>query len=183
MVRFANGSRASNLSDVSTYPSRTTQSAKVSTLVNAGPDECYAVAVDIATYPDWAHAISGVEIIDRDAEGRVASARFVAEAIGRRTQYVLAYDYSGAPHRLAWSQLSGDLTSSVDGAYTFKPSPDDPLATLVSYELSIDLVLPLPGFVRRRAEAKIVEAALGKFRRRVEDMESDQQREISSDLS
>lgn len=168
---------------MTTHPSRATESAKVSTLVNARPDECYAVAVDIATYPDWAHAISGVEIVDRDAEGRVASARFVAEAIGRRTQYVLAYDYSGGPERLGWTQVSGDLTSSVDGAYTFAPSPDDPRATLVSYELSIGLVLPLPGFVRRRAEAKIVEAALGKFRRRVEDIASGQHQEISSDLS
>lgn len=165
------------------FPSRATESAKVSTLVNARPDECYTVAVDIATYPDWAHAISGVEILELDAEGRVASARFVAEAIGRSTQYVLAYDYTGAPNRLGWSQISGDLTSSVDGAYTFSPSPDDPLATLVSYELSIGLVLPLPGFVRRRAEAKIVEAALGKFRRRVEETAAGQQREISSDLS
>ncbi len=168
---------------MTTYPSPATESAKVSTLVNARPDECYLVAVDIASYPEWAHAISGVEILDHDAEGRVASARFIAEAVGRRTQYVLAYDYSGAPNTLAWTQVSGDLTSSVDGAYTFAPSPDDPLATLVSYELSIGLVLPLPGFVRRRAEAKIVEAALGKFRRRVEDMASGTRREISSDLT
>ena len=150
-------------------PNRATESAQVSTLVSAKPEECYEVAIDIASYPDWAHAISGVDILELDAEGRVASARFVAEAIGRRTQYVLSYDYSGAPHRLAWHQLSGDLTSSVDGAYTFALSPDDPSATLVTYELSIGLVLPLPGFVKRRAEAKIVEAALGKFRRRVEN--------------
>ena len=168
---------------MTTHPGQATESAKVSTLVNARPDECYAVAVDIATYPDWAHSISGVEILEQDAEGRVVSARFVAEAVGRSTQYVLAYDYSGAPNQLAWSQVSGDLTSSVDGAYRFSPSPDDPLATLVSYELSIGLVLPLPGFVRRRAEAKIVEAALGKFRRRVEELASGEQREISSDLS
>ncbi len=151
------------------------ESAEVSTLVNARPDECYAVAIDIASYPGWAHAISAVEILDYDDRGRVASARFTAEAIGRSAQYVLRYDYSGEPLRLAWSQISGDLTASVDGAYSFAPSPDDPSATLVSYELSIGLVLPLPGFVKRRAEAKIVEAALGKFRRRVE--------EISADLS
>lgn len=164
-------------------PSRATESAKVSTLVSASPADCYAVAIDIASYPQWAHAISGVDIVDRDDEGRVASARFVAEAIGRRAQYVLSYDYSAGPDRLSWHQLSGDLTSSVDGAYTFAPSPDDPSATLVSYELSIGLVLPLPGFVKRRAEAKIVEAALGKFRRRVEDMALGHQPEISSDLS
>lgn len=151
-------------------PRRVTESAKVSTLVSARPDECYAVAIDIGTYPEWAHAISGVEILDHDNDGRVATARFVAEAVGRRTQYVLRYDYSDAPFRLGWSQVAGDLTSSVDGAYAFMPSPDDPRSTLVSYELAIGLVLPLPGFVKRRAEAKIVEAALGKFRRRVEEI-------------
>ncbi len=147
--------------------------AEVSTLVQARPDECYAVAIDIDTYPEWAHAISAVEILGHDERGRVTEAQFTAEAIGRRAQYVLRYDYSGEPLRLAWSQVSGDLTSSVDGAYTFAPSPDDPNATLVSYELAIGLVLPLPGFVKRRAEAKIVEAALGKFRRRVEEISAD----------
>ncbi len=113
-----------------------------------------ASGIGAAIAQRFAEAGDHVEILDLDAQGRVASARFVAEAIGRRTQYVLSYDYSDAPDRLAWSQLSGDLTSSVDGAYTFAPSPDDPRATLVSYELSIGLVLPLPGFVRRRAERK-----------------------------
>lgn len=150
-------------------PLQATESAKVSTLVTARPEECYAVAIDIASYPEWAHDISAVDIIGLDSQGRVATARFTAEAIGRCAQYVLDYDYSGAPHRFRWSQVSGDLTASVDGAYTFSPSPDDPSATLVSYELSIGLVLPLPGYVKRRAEAKIVEAALGKFRRRVEE--------------
>jgi ribosome-associated toxin RatA of RatAB toxin-antitoxin module len=150
-----------------------TESAKVSTLVTARPEECYVVAIDIASYPDWAHAISAVEILDLDEQGRVATARFSAEAVGRQAQYVLRYDYSAAPERLSWSQVSGDLTASVDGAYVFSPSLDDPSATHVSYELSIGLVLPLPGFVMRRAEAKIVEAALGKFRRRVEEFSSD----------
>lgn len=154
-------------------PRRTTESARVSTLVAARPDECYAVAVDIARYPEWAHAIADVDILDLDDRGRVAVARFTAEAIGRRAQYVLAYDYSAAPHGLSWHQISGDITASVDGAYGFSLSEDDPSATLVSYELSIGLVLPLPGFVMRRAEAKIVEAALGKFRRRVEEFSSD----------
>lgn len=177
-MRFASVSRPTSLTTVTTpssAPRTATDSAEVSTLVSATPDACYAVAIDIATYPEWAHAIAAVEILDHDDQGRVATARFTAEAIGRRAQYVLRYDYSGAPHRLAWSQVDGDLTASVDGAYAFSPSPDDPGATLVSYELSIGLVLPLPGFVKRRAEAKIVEAALGKFRRRVE--------EISADLS
>ena len=173
MVSSRHVTRPSKLTAVtasSSVPRTPTESAHVSTLVGAPPHACYEVAIDIATYPDWAHAIAAVEILDHDEQGRVSTARFQAEAIGRRALYVLRYDYSDAPRRLSWSQVAGDLTSSVDGAYTFAPSPDDPSATLVSYELSIGLVLPLPGFVKRRAEAKIVEAALGKFRRRVEEI-------------
>ena len=139
-------------------------------MVAATPNQCYAVAADIGRYPEWAHAIVAVELIDLDSLGRVDTARFVAEGIGRRATYVLRYDYSQAPHRLAWSQVSGDLTSRVDGAYSFRPSVDDPDATDVGYELSIELAVPLPGFVKRRAEAKIVEAALGKFRLRTESV-------------
>lgn len=147
-----------------------TESASVSTLVRAEPLQCYAVAIDIESYPEWAHAISAVEILEHDDEGRVVAARFSAEAVGRRTRYVLEYDYSDAPRRLSWRQRSGDLTTSVDGAYTFVSSADDPGATSVSYELSIGLAVPLPGFVKRRAEAKIVGAALDTFRRRVEGL-------------
>jgi len=147
-----------------------TEYARVRTLVSASPEQCYDVVADIASYPDWAHGITGVDIIELDDLGRVLIARFEAEAIGRRTRYVLRYDYSKAPMAVRWSQVSGDLTTRVDGAYTFTPSADDPEATEVSYELSIGLAMPLPGFVKRRAEAKIVEAALGKFRARIENL-------------
>ena len=48
-------------------------------------------------------------------------------------------------------------------------SPGRPL-TEVDYELTIDLAVPLPGFVKRRAEDKIVKSALHRFKLRVEDL-------------
>ncbi len=150
-----------------------TEHASERILVSASPQQCYAVAADIAAYPQWAHGVVAADVLELDDMGRVLVARFQAEAIGRRARYVLHYDYGDAPHRLGWSQLSGDLTRRVDGAYRFAPSTDDPSATEVAYDLAIDLAVPLPGFVKRRAETKIVEAALVRFRTRAENLSQD----------
>jgi len=40
--------------------------------------------------------------------------------------------------------------------------------TRVTYHLAVDLVVPLPGFVKRRAESKIVHTALRELRAHVE---------------
>jgi hypothetical protein len=54
---------------------------------------------------------------------------------------------------------------AVDGAYTFTPTPDGD--TQVQYDLSIELVVPLPGFVKRRAEVRILNT-LKELKARVE---------------
>ena len=36
------------------------------------------------------------------------------------------------------------------------------------YELSVDLIVPIPGFVKRRAEARIIKTALLELKSRVE---------------
>ncbi len=136
--------------------------------VDATPERCIEVAADVERYPEWVDGVSSAVITERDSEGRPLEVEFVAEAIGRRTRYVLRYDLTEMPNRLSWSLVEGDLTRRLDGAYGFTPSADEPGSTDVTYELAIDLVVPLPGFVKRRAEAKIVQAALPDFRRRVE---------------
>ena len=40
----------------------------------------------------------------------------------------------------------------------------------VVYHLEVDLVVPLPGFVKRRAEAKIIRTALPELKARVESL-------------
>jgi hypothetical protein len=50
--------------------------------------------------------------------------------------------------------LRGDIMRTIDGAYHFAPSSDG--GTEVRYDLAIELVVPLPGFVKRRAEVRIL---------------------------
>jgi hypothetical protein len=88
--------------------------------------------------------------------------------MGRSTTYILEYDYSEAPTRLSWRLQEGDIQRSLDGSYTFSPVPDDPEATDVEYQLTVDLRVPLPGFVKRRAEGRIMHTALRELKARVE---------------
>lgn len=153
-------------------PSVSTEHAVVHTSVAADIDACFAVVTDLAAYPEWTHGVTAVEILSTDANGRPDRAQFRAEAMGRATRYTLDYDYSDAPHSVQWTLVDGDLTKRLDGSYRFTPDPATPGSTRVTYELTIDLMVPLPGFVKRRAETKIMEAALREFRRIVEQPNS-----------
>ena len=130
---------------------------------------CFDVAVDFERYPEWAGDIKEVTVSERDSSGRGVLVRFRTAAFGRSTSYTLRYDYSDAPKVLAWVEVEGDLTSKLDGAYVFAETASDDLAgTEVTYHLEAELRVPIPGFVKRRAEGRIMHTALRQLRARVE---------------
>src|SRR4029078_12984616 len=128
--------------------------ASQTTRIAAPPDRVWAIAADVEHYPDWAKDVKDVVVRARDGEGRPTEVEFRASALGRSTHYTLAYDYTQAPAVLSWSLLRGDIMRTIDGAYHFAATSDG--GTEVRYDLIIDLVVPLPGFVKRRAEVRIL---------------------------
>ena len=138
------------------------------TVIEASPAQCYAVALDVEHYPEWAPDIKAVTVLDRDGQERPVRVAFRAAAMGHSTSYTLRYDYAEAPRRLAWVIESGDIARKLDGYYDFAAMPDEPERTDVRYELEVELVFPLPVFVKRRAELKIIHTALRDLKRRVE---------------
>jgi ribosome-associated toxin RatA of RatAB toxin-antitoxin module len=135
-------------------------------VVHSAPERCIAVVCDVEAYPLWVADVKDVRVLERDADGHALVVAFRAGAFGRSTSYVLAYDYSALPAKVSWSQRDGDITRSLDGSYSFVPTDDG--GTEVIYELAIDLRVPVPGFVRRRAEGQILHAALRDLKSRVE---------------
>jgi uncharacterized membrane protein len=124
--------------------------------IAAPPDQVWAIATDLERYPEWARDVKDVLITARDDDGRPSQVEFRTSALGRSTHYTLQYDYSAAPAALAWTMIKGDIQRSIEGAYRFDATPDG--GTLVQYDLAIELVVPLPGFVKRRAERRILNA-------------------------
>jgi ribosome-associated toxin RatA of RatAB toxin-antitoxin module len=135
-------------------------------VVSGTPERCLAVVTDVERYPEWVSDLKAVEVLERDEEGRASVVAFRAAAFGRSTSYTLQYDYSGLPDEIAWAQKQGDLTSRLDGSYHFAATADG--ETEVTYKLTVDLRVPIPGFVKRRAEGHILHAAVRDLKSRVE---------------
>lgn len=144
------------------------ESATERTTIRRPWASCLEVALDFERYPEWARDVKSVEVLERDADGRGERVAFRAAAMGRSTRYTLRYSYDDEPARISWVLDEGDIMRRLDGEYVFEPVDGDPDATEVTYRLDAELAIPLPGFVKRRAESKIMTTALDELRRRCE---------------
>jgi ribosome-associated toxin RatA of RatAB toxin-antitoxin module len=134
--------------------------------VSASPERCYSVVADIERMHEWAADIKEISVDERDDQDRPLVVTFRTAAFGRSTSYTLAYDYSDAPHSLAWKLTKGDITSKLDGSYVFDPG--DGTGTDITYHLEAELRVPIPGFIKMRAQSRIMSTALRELKARVE---------------
>ena len=133
--------------------------------IDATPEELLGVLLDFDRYPEWAADIKDVEVRERDDEGRGTLVAYRAAAMGQSARYTLAYDYSDIPDSMSWKLVEGSIMRVRDGSYTFEAQD---AGTLVTYHLEVDLIVPIPGFVKRRAEGKIMGTALRELKKHVE---------------
>jgi hypothetical protein len=89
-----------------------------------------------------------------------------AAALGKSVRYVLEYDYTSAPGEFSWKFVEGDMLRRLDGSYKFTPEGDS--TTRVQYDLLVELSMPLPGLVKRRAAGLIMGSALKELKKQVE---------------
>lgn len=137
-------------------------------VIRATPERCFEVVTDFERYAEWVADVKQVTVVERDGAGRALKVSFRAEAFGRSVTYTLFYNYEKAPKELSWIQIEGDVTSQLDGTYVFEPTDDGD--TDVRYDLEVQLRVPLPGFVKRRAEGRITHTALKELKVRTESL-------------
>lgn len=141
------------------------QRATESIVVNAPPGVVYRVVTDFANYASWVSDLKRIEVLESDAAGRPLEVEFRAAAFGRSTTYALRYDYSRAPEQLSWTQTHGDLTETLQGQYRFEP---DARGTKVTYDLEVELLVPIPTFVKSRAAQRIQTQVLRELKAQAE---------------
>lgn len=132
--------------------------------IDAEPSACFAVAADIAAYPEWATGVRSTEVLDRDEQGRTLRAAFVIDGMVKEISYVLTYSYD-EPHRMSWTAEPGPDLKTLEGSYTFRELGDG--RTEIVYALRAEPAFTIPGFLRRQVEKQIVGTALRGLRERV----------------
>jgi hypothetical protein len=142
---------------------RTTSSISIATTRR----DVMAVIADFAAYPQWAAAVRSAEVIKRDAAGRPGQVRFSLDAGMIKDSYALGYVWDG-DRGVRWELAQpGSVISAMTGGYSLA---DQPGGTEVTYELSVDVRVPLLGMLKRKAEKIIIETALKGLKARVEGL-------------
>jgi ribosome-associated toxin RatA of RatAB toxin-antitoxin module len=139
--------------------------AEGSTEIAAPSSAVMAVIADFEAYPDWVGNLEQVEVLARDRRGRGTRVAFRLKSPLGEQAYTLAYRYRPRDAGVAWTYVEGTL-ADLSGAYTLEAA--GAAATRVTYQLEVELGMPLPGLVKRQAARQIVRSALSDLKRRVE---------------
>lgn len=136
-----------------------------SIVVEAPPSRVMDVIADFDAYPTWVSAAKSVEVLEVGADGRAKRVKFVLDAGMVKDTYELEYDWAADGSSVSWNLVSGEMQKSQNGSYSLSETGK---GTDVTYELTVDLNIPMIGLFKRKAEKVITDTALKELKKRVE---------------
>lgn len=131
-------------------------------VIEATPDDIMDVLFDLESLPEWSSIHKKVEILERDEQGHPTKSRQVVKIVGISDEQVL--DYSVHDDGVSWKLESSKQQRAQEARYTLTPEGDK---TRVLFELTVDLTVPVPGFLVKRGSKGLMETATDGLRKRV----------------
>ena len=131
-------------------------------VIEATPEEILDVIGDLESLTEWSEPHQSSEILERDEDGRPVKAKMKVKAAGITDEQVVAYTWSR--NKVSWTLGSSGQQRSQDASYTLTPDGDK---TNVTFEISVDPVVPLPGFILKRAVKGTIDTGTKGLRDRV----------------
>jgi ribosome-associated toxin RatA of RatAB toxin-antitoxin module len=138
--------------------------ANESIVVQGDPATIMAVIADFGAYPQWAGPVKRTEVLQPGEDGRARRVKIDVELMGLSDTYTNEYTWDD-DHKVTWTMIEGRSQKSQNGSYTLEPAGG---GTKVTYDLTVEVAIPVPGLLRRTIQRKIVDAALKDLKKRVE---------------
>lgn len=115
-------------------------------VIDAAPEEILEVIADVESTPSWSPQYQDVEILDTYDDGRPRQVKMMIKAAGLTDEQIV--EYSWAADSASWTLIKAGQLRRQDAKYTLTPQGDK---TKVTFEMTLDLSIPMPGFVLKRA--------------------------------
>ena len=131
-------------------------------VIEASPEEILNVIADVEDTPTWSPQYQKSEVLEAYDNGRPKRVKMKIKTAGISDEQVVEYTWSGDV--VSWTLISAGQLKAQDASYTLTPEGD---WTKVRFDISIDLAIPLPGFVLKRAMKGGVETATEGLRKQV----------------
>ena len=138
--------------------------ASATTTINAPKAQVMSVIADFAAYPEWSGQIKAVSVDEPGDAGRAKKVTFTLDAGVIKDDYTLAYTWHG-DDRVDWTLVKSKALKSQVGSYILEDAGG---GTEVTYQLAVDLNIPMLGMFKRKAEKVIIDTALKGLKKRVE---------------
>lgn len=126
--------------------------------IAAPPGVVLDVIADVEKYPRWTGTISEVTIRNVEGDGWPDNVEFTSSRGPLKDTYTVDYDWDihdDGTGQVTFTLVSSDLLSALDGVFTLT-SQDGGRATELTYELALDVNVPILGLLKRRAEKALV---------------------------
>jgi ribosome-associated toxin RatA of RatAB toxin-antitoxin module len=134
--------------------------------IEAPPSDVMGVIADFEAYPQWTGAVKQVDVREKASNGRAKQVWFKLDAGAIKDEYTLAYTWK-ADKEVRWHLVEAEqIVKTMDGAYLLQDNRDG--TTTVTYQLEVDVKIPMLGMIKRKAEKVIIDTALKELKKRVE---------------
>lgn len=130
--------------------------------IDATPAEILDVIADVESTPEWSSAQQRVEVLDRHDDGRPRQVKMTVKSVGITDDQVVSYRWG--ENTVSWSLVSAGQLKAQDATYTLTPRGGQ---THVRFDLAVDPLVPLPGFLLKRALKGAMDTATDGLRTRV----------------
>jgi ribosome-associated toxin RatA of RatAB toxin-antitoxin module len=131
----------------------------------AAPAEAVlGVITDFEAYPQWTGEVKEARVEERDEAGRATRAWYRMDAGALRDEHTLAYEYP-SDAEVRWTLVSSNMMRALDGSYLVESTET---GSHVTYQLAVDVKLPMVGLLKRKVEKLIIDRALSGLKKRVE---------------
>ena len=134
--------------------------------VDAPLTDVAAKLFNVGEYPQWLSSIKQVKVLESDAEGRALKADVSIDAGVMKDRATLEYDWSAAPAEVTFSLDDADLMTAMNGKYILRAIDED--TTSVTYELGVELSMPVPRMMIAKTEKSTIDSALSELKAQFE---------------
>lgn len=131
-------------------------------VIEASPEEIIEVIADVESTPSWSPQYQSAEVLESYADGKPRRVKMKVKTAGITDEQVI--EYTWADDKVSWTLVSAGQLKSQDASYTLTPDGDK---TKVKFDITVDLSVPMPGFILKRAMKGGVETATDGLRKQV----------------
>ncbi|AEF40094.1 SRPBCC family protein [Hoyosella subflava] len=133
--------------------------------VKAPPEKVMEAIADVESLPLWSSSHRKVEVKSRHDDGRPARVWMAISTMGVSDEQLVEYSFED--NAVSWELVEpSGQQKSQSGAYVLTPSAK---GTSVKFELTVDLKIPMPGFLVKRGQKMALETASKGLKKFIEE--------------